>query len=92
MRFYQTSIKEEQEDEEICENYPYESPESTDEHSHSHSPEMNQEEDNGSPERPNLHLDRVPSLWLWRSSRPLQRHLTHSLCDIVFQTTTASPT
>uniref|UniRef100_A0AAQ5Y2B8 Fork-head domain-containing protein n=1 Tax=Amphiprion ocellaris TaxID=80972 RepID=A0AAQ5Y2B8_AMPOC len=56
----QAFIKEEQEDEEICENYPYESPESTDEHGHS--PEMNQDEDNGSPERPNLHLDRVPSL------------------------------
>ncbi|XP_056129866.1 forkhead box protein P1-B-like isoform X2 [Lampris incognitus] len=53
-------IKEEQEDEEICENFHYESPESTDEQSHS--PEMNQEEYNGSPERPNLHLDRVPSL------------------------------
>uniref|UniRef100_A0A3B5B640 Forkhead box P1 n=1 Tax=Stegastes partitus TaxID=144197 RepID=A0A3B5B640_9TELE len=56
----QAFIKEEQEDEEICENYPYESPESTDEHGHS--PEMNQDEDHGSPERPNLHLDRVPSL------------------------------
>lgn len=56
----QAFIKEEQEDEEICENYPYESPESTDEHGHS--PEMNHDEDNGSPERPNLHLDRVPSL------------------------------
>lgn len=56
----QAFIKEEQEDEEICENYPYESPESTDEHGHS--PEMNQDEDNSSPERPNLHLDRVPSL------------------------------
>ncbi|XP_070695697.1 forkhead box protein P1-B-like isoform X4 [Pempheris klunzingeri] len=54
------SIKEEQEVEEICENYPYESPESTDEHGHS--PEMNQDEDNGSPERPSLHFDRVPSL------------------------------
>lgn len=60
MFFYQSSIKEEQEDEEICENYPYESPVSTDEHGHS--PEMNQDEDNGSPERPDLHLDRVPSL------------------------------
>ncbi|XP_068996944.1 forkhead box protein P1-like isoform X2 [Embiotoca jacksoni] len=56
----QAFIKEEQEDEEICENYPYESPEST--YEHGHSPEMNQDEDNGSPERPNLHLDRVPSL------------------------------
>ncbi|XP_071750688.1 forkhead box protein P1-B-like isoform X1 [Centroberyx gerrardi] len=56
----QAFIKEEQEDEEICENFPYESPESTDEHSHS--PEMNQDEDNGSPQRPNLQLDRVPSL------------------------------
>ncbi|TMS16763.1 hypothetical protein E3U43_014056 [Larimichthys crocea] len=56
----QAFIKEEQEDEEICENYPYESPESTDEHGHS--PEMNHDEDNGSPERPNLHFDRVPSL------------------------------
>uniref|UniRef100_A0A3Q4BAF9 Fork-head domain-containing protein n=1 Tax=Mola mola TaxID=94237 RepID=A0A3Q4BAF9_MOLML len=53
-------IKEEQEDEEICENYPYESPESTDEQGHS--PEMNQDEGNGSPERPGLHFDRVPSL------------------------------
>ncbi|KAM6924638.1 forkhead box protein P1-B-like isoform 2-T2 [Xenentodon cancila] len=53
-------IKEEQEDEEICENYPYESPESTDEHGHS--PEMNQDEDSGIPERSSLHLDRVPSL------------------------------
>ncbi|XP_028265787.1 forkhead box protein P1-B-like isoform X2 [Parambassis ranga] len=57
----QAFIKEEQEDEEICENYPYESPESTDEHGHS--PEMmNQDEESGSPERPSLHLDRVPSL------------------------------
>ncbi|XP_030589972.1 forkhead box protein P1-B-like isoform X1 [Archocentrus centrarchus] len=56
----QAFIKEEQEDEEISENYPYESPESTDEHGHS--PEMNRDEDNGSPERPSLHLDRVPSL------------------------------
>lgn len=54
----QAFIKEEQEDEEICENYPYESPESTDEHGHS--PEMNHDEDHGSPDR--LHLDRVPSL------------------------------
>ncbi|XP_005731879.1 forkhead box protein P1-B-like isoform X1 [Pundamilia nyererei] len=56
----QAFIKEEQEDEEISENYPYESPESTDEHGHS--PEMNRDDDNGSPERPSLHLDRVPSL------------------------------
>lgn len=56
----QAYIKEEQEDEEISENYPCESPESTDEHSHS--PEMNPDEDTGSPEKPNLHLDRVPSL------------------------------
>ncbi|KAM3871610.1 forkhead box protein P1-B-like [Diretmus argenteus] len=56
----QAFIKEEQEDEEICENFPYESPESADEHSHS--PDMNQDEDNGSPEKPYLHLDRVPSL------------------------------
>ncbi|XP_029995781.1 forkhead box protein P1-B-like isoform X2 [Sphaeramia orbicularis] len=55
----QAFIKEEQEDEEICENYAYESPESTDEHGHS--PEMHQDEDL-SPERPCLHLDRVPSL------------------------------
>uniref|UniRef100_G3NGK6 Fork-head domain-containing protein n=1 Tax=Gasterosteus aculeatus TaxID=69293 RepID=G3NGK6_GASAC len=47
---YQTSIKEEQEDEEICEGYPYESPESTDEHGHS--PEMHHDEDHGSPQRP----------------------------------------
>ncbi|KAM9751287.1 forkhead box protein P1-like isoform 1-T1 [Menidia menidia] len=57
----QAFIKEEQEDEEICENYPYESPASTDEHGHS--PEMNHhEEDHSSPERSSLHLDRVPSL------------------------------
>ncbi|KAK5863899.1 hypothetical protein PBY51_000889 [Eleginops maclovinus] len=56
----QAFIKEEQEDEEICEGYPYESPESTDEHGHS--PEMNHDEDNGSPELPNLLFDRVPSL------------------------------
>uniref|UniRef100_A0A8D0ANW7 Forkhead box protein P1-B-like n=1 Tax=Sander lucioperca TaxID=283035 RepID=A0A8D0ANW7_SANLU len=56
----QAFIKEEQEDEEICEAYPYESPESTDEHGPS--PEMHHDEDNGSPERPNLHFDRVPSL------------------------------
>ncbi|KAM4562476.1 forkhead box protein P1-B-like isoform 2-T3 [Odontesthes bonariensis] len=56
----QAFIKEEQEDEEICEGYPYESPESTDEHGHS--PEMNRDEDSGSPERSSLHLDRVPSL------------------------------
>lgn len=55
------SIKEEQEDEEICDNYPYESAESMDEHGHS--PDTNQDEGNGSPERPNLHFDRVPSLW-----------------------------
>ncbi|XP_068602485.1 forkhead box protein P1-B-like [Brachionichthys hirsutus] len=53
-------IKEEQEDEEIRENYPYESPESTDEHGHS--TEMIQHEDAGSPERLGLHLDCVPSL------------------------------
>lgn len=58
--FIKTSIKEEQEDEEIGEGYPYESPESTDEHGHS--PETNHDEDNGSPERLNLHFDRVPSL------------------------------
>ncbi|XP_055366010.1 forkhead box protein P1-B-like isoform X2 [Betta splendens] len=56
----QAFIKEEQEDEEICESYPYESPESTDEHGHS--PEMNPDDDGGSPVRPSLHLDRVPSL------------------------------
>uniref|UniRef100_A0A672J4K0 Forkhead box protein P1-B-like n=1 Tax=Salarias fasciatus TaxID=181472 RepID=A0A672J4K0_SALFA len=56
----QAFIKEEQEDEEICENYPYESPESTDEHGHS--PDMNADEEQCSPERPSLHLDRVPSL------------------------------
>lgn len=56
-----TSIKEEQEDEEICDNYPYESAESMDEHGHS--PDANQDEGTGSPERPNLHFDRVPSLW-----------------------------
>ncbi|XP_033982193.1 forkhead box protein P1-B-like isoform X2 [Trematomus bernacchii] len=50
-------IKEEQEDEEICEGYPYESPESTDELGHS--PEMNHDEHM---EMPNLHFDRVPSL------------------------------
>lgn len=55
-----TSIKEEQEDEEICDNYPYESAESMDEHGHS--PDGNQDEGAGSPERPNLHFDRVPSL------------------------------
>uniref|UniRef100_A0A1A8JGL6 Forkhead box P1a n=1 Tax=Nothobranchius kuhntae TaxID=321403 RepID=A0A1A8JGL6_NOTKU len=56
----QAYIKEEPEDEEICENYPYESPESTDEHGHS--PDGMQEDNLGSPERSNLHLDRVPSL------------------------------
>ncbi|KAM8829846.1 forkhead box protein P1-B-like isoform 1-T1 [Synchiropus picturatus] len=56
----QSFIKEEQEDEEICENYSYECQESTDEHGRS--PEMNHDEDHSSPERPNLHLDRVPSL------------------------------
>ncbi|XP_034733265.1 forkhead box protein P1-B-like isoform X1 [Etheostoma cragini] len=56
----QAFIKEEQEDEEICEAYPYESPESTDEQGPS--PEMHHDEDNGSPERPSLHFDRVPSL------------------------------
>uniref|UniRef100_A0A3Q2YWX3 Forkhead box protein P1-B-like n=1 Tax=Hippocampus comes TaxID=109280 RepID=A0A3Q2YWX3_HIPCM len=54
----QALIKEEQEDEEIAENYPYESPGSTDEHGHS--PETNRDNDSGSPER--LRLDRVPSL------------------------------
>ncbi|XP_072305223.1 forkhead box protein P1-B-like isoform X3 [Eucyclogobius newberryi] len=52
-------IKEEQEDEEICDNYAYESPESNDEPVHS--PEMMHHED-GSPERPSFHFDRVPSL------------------------------
>uniref|UniRef100_A0A1A8N2B2 Forkhead box P1a n=2 Tax=Nothobranchius pienaari TaxID=704102 RepID=A0A1A8N2B2_9TELE len=56
----QAYIKEEPEDEEICENYPCESPESTDEHGHS--PDGMQEDNLGSPERSNLHLDRVPSL------------------------------
>lgn len=56
----QAFIKEEQEDEEISENYAYESPESTDEHGHS--PETLQEEISGSPERSELHFDRVPSL------------------------------
>ncbi|XP_037539936.1 forkhead box protein P1-B [Nematolebias whitei] len=56
----QAFIKEEQEDEEIGENYPYESPESTDEHGHS--PEMIPDDFSSSPERCNLHLDRVPSL------------------------------
>ncbi|XP_074538293.1 forkhead box protein P1-like isoform X2 [Halichoeres trimaculatus] len=56
----QAFIKEEPEDEEICENYPYESPESTDEHGHS--PDMHRDEDIGSPQRPSLHFDRVPSL------------------------------
>ncbi|XP_012721415.2 forkhead box protein P1-B isoform X1 [Fundulus heteroclitus] len=56
----QAFIKEEQEDGEISENYPYESPESTDEQGHS--PEMLQGEIRGSPERSELHFDRVPSL------------------------------
>ncbi|XP_013866339.1 forkhead box protein P1-B isoform X2 [Austrofundulus limnaeus] len=56
----QAFVKEEQEDEEICENYPYESPESTDENGHS--PEMIPDEFSSSPERCSLHLDRVPSL------------------------------
>ncbi|XP_077454630.1 forkhead box protein P1-B-like isoform X3 [Stigmatopora argus] len=51
------SIKEEQEDEEISENYPYEYPESTDEHSHS--AETNRDEEHGTPDQ--LRLDRVPS-------------------------------
>ncbi|XP_015229025.1 forkhead box protein P1-B-like isoform X2 [Cyprinodon tularosa] len=56
----QAFIKEEQEDEEISENYPYESPESTDEQGHS--PELLQGEVSGSPERSELHFNRVPSL------------------------------
>ncbi|MEQ2218847.1 hypothetical protein XENOCAPTIV_008897 [Xenoophorus captivus] len=56
----QAFIKEEQEDEEISENYPYESPGSMDEQGHS--PEMLQEEINCSPERSELHFDHVPSL------------------------------
>ncbi|XP_033825317.1 forkhead box protein P1-B-like isoform X2 [Periophthalmus magnuspinnatus] len=52
-------IKEEQEDEEICDNYAYESPESNDEPVHS--PETMHHEDR-SPERPSFHFDRVPSL------------------------------
>ncbi|XP_053281332.1 forkhead box protein P1-B isoform X1 [Pleuronectes platessa] len=56
----QAFIKEEQEDEEICDSYPYESPESPEEHGHS--PEMSQEEDSSSLGRHNLHLDRMPSL------------------------------
>ncbi|XP_068453563.1 forkhead box protein P1-like isoform X2 [Clinocottus analis] len=56
----QAFIKEEQEDEEICEGYPYESPESADEHGHS--PQTHRDDDHGSPERPDLHIDRVPSL------------------------------
>ncbi|AWP10309.1 putative forkhead box protein P1-B-like [Scophthalmus maximus] len=51
----QAFVKEEQEDEEICDSYPYESPESTDEHGHS--PDTNPDD-----ERHNLQLDRVPSL------------------------------
>ncbi|XP_077454544.1 forkhead box protein P1-B-like isoform X2 [Stigmatopora argus] len=53
----QAYIKEEQEDEEISENYPYEYPESTDEHSHS--AETNRDEEHGTPDQ--LRLDRVPS-------------------------------
>ncbi|KAM6977598.1 forkhead box protein P1-B-like, partial [Aplochiton taeniatus] len=49
----QAFIKEEQDDEEICENFPYESPRSADEHGHS----PNMDHDEGS-----LQLDRVPSL------------------------------
>ncbi|XP_037334183.1 forkhead box protein P1-B-like isoform X1 [Pungitius pungitius] len=56
----QAFIKEEQEDEEICEGYTYESPESTDEHGHS--PETHHDEDHGSPQRPHLHFNKVPSL------------------------------
>ncbi|KAM8862596.1 forkhead box protein P1-like isoform 2-T2 [Spinachia spinachia] len=56
----QAFIKEEQEDEEICEGYPYESPESTDELGHS--PETHRDEDHGSPQRPRLHFNKVPSL------------------------------
>uniref|UniRef100_A0AAV2LZZ1 Fork-head domain-containing protein n=1 Tax=Knipowitschia caucasica TaxID=637954 RepID=A0AAV2LZZ1_KNICA len=52
-------IKEEQEDEEICDNYAYESPESNDDPVHS--PEGMQQEDR-SPQRPSFHFDRVPSL------------------------------
>ncbi|XP_056279649.1 forkhead box protein P1-B-like isoform X2 [Pseudoliparis swirei] len=57
----QAFVKEEREDEEICDGYPYESPESTDELGHS--PEMHHgDDDDGSPGRPSLHMDRVPSL------------------------------
>lgn len=76
-----TSIKEEQEDEEICDNYPYESAESTDEHGHS--PDVNQDEGSGSPERPNLHFDRVPSLWprgASRSPRSRPPEAAESIC------------
>lgn len=86
LRVYQTSIKEEQEDEEISENYPYESPESTDEHGHS--PEMNRDDNNGSPERPSLHLDRVPSLWLWSPTSQWQG----CQCDFVLKKQTKKTT
>lgn len=56
----QSFIKEEQEDEEICETFPFESPDSTEELGHS--PEMNHDGGHGSPGRPHLQLDRVPSL------------------------------
>lgn len=56
-------IKEEQEDEEICDNFAYESPESnTDDPVHSPEMMIHQHHEDGSPERPSFHFDRVPSL------------------------------
>lgn len=56
----QAIVKNEQEDEEIYEIFPPESPESTDEHSPS--PEVDHGEDSGRTGKPNLQLDHVPSL------------------------------
>ncbi|XP_068186675.1 forkhead box protein P1-like isoform X1 [Antennarius striatus] len=56
----QALIKEEQEDEEICENCPYGSPGSPD--GLGPGGGVSQQGGGSSPERPGLHLDRVPSL------------------------------
>ncbi|XP_046895996.1 forkhead box protein P1-B-like isoform X3 [Hypomesus transpacificus] len=61
----QATVKAEQEEEEICESFPPESPDSTDEHSPSPGVDHGEEdhsEEAGSPGKQRLQLDHVPSL------------------------------
>ena len=65
IRLSLTSVKAEQEEEEICESFPPESPDSTDEHSPSPGVDHGEEdhsEEAGSPGKQRLQLDHVPSL------------------------------